>query len=198
MNINKKYLDTTKYLRHVTDINPNELGKYLIPHYNHNAYGELPDDYVFAAGYGPLSKALYFLKSKGLYLLTKDETSSLGIIKTYDNFLASFQTTKYMYFIPIDYFYKSVSKEGIFVGEYVSKDKVPIIEDAILTMNINMALYDDELGKVPHIYICENMDYYKKLREKLDLISNYDDKIKYLEGLNYIYDNITGKIKVLK
>ena len=198
MNINKKYLDTKKYLRHVTDVKPSIMGDYIIPHYNHDAFGKNSDNYVFATDYGTYSKALYFLKSMGVYLLTEDEKSSIAIIKTYNNYLASFNKDIFMYFLLKDSFYKTISGNGVFIGEYVSKNRVPIIPDAVLTMNINDVLYDDELGIAPNIYVCEDIAYYKDLRKKLDLINSYYKKIEYLEELKYHYDDITGKIKVLE
>ena len=131
-------------------------------------------------------------------MLTEDEKSSIAIIKTYNNYLASFNKDIFMYFLLKDSFYKTISRNGVFIGEYVSKNRVPIIPDAVLTMNINDVLYDDELGIAPNIYVCEDIAYYKDLRKKLDLINSYNKKIEYLEELKYHYDDITGKIKVLE
>ncbi len=198
MNINKKYLDTDKYLRHVTDVDPSLIGEHLIPHYNHDAFGEDSDYYVFVTSFGTYSKALYFLRSKGVFLLTEDEKSTLVIIKRYENFLDSFNRKIYMYFLLNNQFRKTISKEGIFVGEYVSKEKVPIIPDAVLSMDIDMVLNDDELGIAPRVFVCRDMDYYKKLRKRIDAIKEYEDKINYIESLDYQYDNKTNRIKVLK
>ena len=181
--INNKYLDTNNYLRHITDKSIDELGGILHPAYNYNMFRDNPDFYVFSTNLESYSKALYFLRSKGFYAYSESNDKTLVLIKTAENYINSFYSKKYMYFLPYDGFEEVLYGHLDHTGEFVSLQNIPVSEENYIDLTFNDVINTNELGVSPEIYVCNNIDNYRSIRREIDSLE-YDDKIDYLDSIN--------------
>lgn len=185
-----------KQLMHITTKSPNELNGFLLPKKNTNMYKEDYDYYVFATSRKTASKAYYFLKRPCMHMFSYTENNVFVIIKNYQEYKIAINGTSYIYKIPSDTFLPVVKPNNEFGGEWVSKSKIDIRNCDCKNIEFVDVIEKNEFGNAVDVFVCNNIDIYQDLREKIKKIENYYDKYLYLNSLPYEEDKQFSKVKV--
>ncbi|MDD2495765.1 MAG: hypothetical protein PHE29_11310, partial [Tissierellia bacterium] len=130
------------------------------------------------------------------HMFSYTENNVFVIIKNYQEYKIAINGTSYIYKIPSDTFLPVVKPNNEFGGEWVSKSKIDIRNCDCKNIEFVDVIEKNEFGNAVDVFVCNNIDIYQDLREKIKKIENYYDKYLYLNSLPYEEDKQFSKVKV--